>query len=156
MRAVRYHEGMIKIAVLLLALAAVPALAAAPQHFSLTAAYVAPAKPGATGAIAVTFVGHDPDVHINEEPPPRLRLDPEQKVLVDKQAPAPSRGTAFDPANAKYLDIAAPVTFPVALAPGSPKGLHDVAATVTYFYCSKREGWCRKGTTDVSVAVNVP
>lgn len=147
---------MMKIVFPLLALVAVPGLAGAPQHFSLTAAYVAAVKPGASGAIAVTFVGHDPDVHINEEPAPRLRLDPEQKVLLDKQLPAPSRGTAFDPANAKYLDLSAPVTFPIALAPGSPKGLHDVAATVTYFYCSKREGWCRKGTTDVSVPVNVP
>lgn len=147
---------MIKTAVPILALAAVPALAAGPQHFSLKAAYVAPAKPGSPGAIAVTFVGQDPDVHINEEPAPRLRLDPEQRVLVDKQAPAPSRGTAFDAASAKYLDLAAPVTFPVALTTGSPKGLHDVTASVTYFYCSKREGWCRKGTTDVSVAVNVP
>jgi hypothetical protein len=147
---------MMKIVVPLFALAATPALAAAPQHFSVTASYVPPAKAGAPGAIAVTFVGRDPDIHINEEPPPRLRLDPEQKVLLDKQPPPPSRVTPYDPATAKYLDLAAPVTFPVALAPGASKGLHDVDASVTYFYCSKREGWCRKGTSDVSVAVTVP
>jgi hypothetical protein len=147
---------MIKIALPLLALAAVPALAAAPEHFALTAAYVAPAKSDKPGAISVSFVGQDPDVHINEQPAPRLRLDPEQHILVDKQAPAPSRVEPLDPAKVRYLDLAAPVAFPVALAPDAPKGLHSVDASITYFYCSKREGWCRKGTTSVSVAVNVP
>jgi hypothetical protein len=30
-----------------------------------------------------------------------------------------------------------------------------VKATVTYFYCSQREGWCRKGTSDVEFPVDV-
>ena len=31
-----------------------------------------------------------------------------------------------------------------------------VKGTVTYFYCSKREGWCRKGTSEVAFTVAVP
>jgi hypothetical protein len=31
-----------------------------------------------------------------------------------------------------------------------------VKATVTYFYCSKREGWCRKGTAAVDVPLDIP
>jgi hypothetical protein len=31
-----------------------------------------------------------------------------------------------------------------------------VKGNVTYFYCSKREGWCRKGTSEVTFVVNVP
>jgi len=132
------------------------ALAAAPRHFEVGASFVSPARPGADAAVAVTFVALDPDVRVNEEPAPRLKLDPAQAVLVDKQKPVSSRGEAFDPEKARYLDLAAPVLFPVALSPGAPKGSQAVKGSVTYFYCSKREGWCRKGTADVSVAVTVP
>jgi hypothetical protein len=45
------------------------------------------------------------------------------------------------------------VVFPVALAPGAPAGDRDVKAKLTYFYCSKREGWCRKGSAPVEFKV---
>jgi hypothetical protein len=132
------------------------ALAAGPQHFSLTARFEAPAKAGANGSIAVTFVGADPDVHINETPAPRLKLGAEQTVLLDRQPPAPDKIQPYDPDTARYLDLALPVYFPVAIAKGAPRGAQTVPGTVTYFYCSKREGWCRKGSTDVAVTVDVP
>jgi hypothetical protein len=103
--------------------------------------------------VAVTFVPRDPDVKINEEPEPRLKLDPAQAVLVDKQRPPSGTVKSYDPDTAAYLDLSRPVSFPVALAKGAPKGRRTVTATVTYFYCSKREGWCRKGTTEVEFVV---
>ena len=139
-----------------LALLLPAAVAAGPRHFDVGASFVSPARPGADGAVAVTFAALDPDVRVNEEPAPRLKLDPVQAVLVDKQKPGPARAEAFDPEKAHYLDLAAPVLFPVALSPAAPKGPQAVKGSVTYFYCSKREGWCRKGTADVSVAVTVP
>jgi hypothetical protein len=131
-------------------------LGAAREYVTLSANFVAPAKPGGSAAIAVTFIPTDPEVHVNQEPPPRLKLDSAQKVLVDRQLPAPTRGVAFDPDTAKYLDSRTPVSFPVAWAPGAPKGAQSVRASVSYFFCSKREGWCRKGTADVEVPINVP
>ena len=131
-------------------------LAQAGQHFTVRASFVPPAAKGADGSIAVTFTALDPDVHVNEEPAARLKLDEAQSVLVDKQKPAPSRTEAFDPEKARYLDLSAPVLFPVALAAQAPHGDQSVKATVTYFYCSKREGWCRKGTAALDVAVAVP
>jgi hypothetical protein len=130
--------------------------AAAPQHFTVAAAFNAPARAGASGAIKVTFSGRDPEVRINEEPAPRLKLDPDQTVLVDKQPRPPASGPVFDPDKARYLDLALPLSFPVDLAPGAPKGLQPVKGAVTYFYCSKREGWCRKGTAEIEVTVKVP
>ena len=141
---------------LLLGLAPAVLLAAAPQHFTLSAAYQPPAKASGDGAIAVTFVATDPDVHINEAPAPRIKLDPTQGVLVDKQAPLPEHVEPFDPDKVKYIDLSLPVVFPVAIAKGASKGAQSVTASVTYFYCSKRAGWCRKGTTDVDVSLNVP
>ena len=125
------------------------------QHFTLMASYTPAAKAGSDGAIAVTFTARDADVHINENPPARLKLDPEQKVLVDKQAPTPPRAEPFDPEKVRYIDLALPVVFPVALAPGAPKGPQSVKATVVYFYCSKSQGWCRRGSTDIDVPVTV-
>ena len=132
------------------------ALAQAGPHFNVTAAFVPSPPKGGDAAIAVTFAALDPDVRVNEEPAPRLKLDPDQMVLVDKQKPAASGVEAFDPEKAKYLDLSAPVLFPVALSPLASKGGDPVKATVTYFYCSKREGWCRKGTAPVDVSVVVP
>jgi hypothetical protein len=147
---------MTRLSVVAIILAPVVASAAGVQHFTLAASFVPPTKAGAVGAVAVTFTPKDLDVHINEVPPPRLKLDLDQKVLVDKQPAPPARVEPFDPENAKYLDLALPVTFPVALTPGAPKGQQTVKASVVYFYCSKSQGWCRKGSTDVDVPVTVP
>jgi hypothetical protein len=106
--------------------------------------------------VSVLFSPTDPDVHINEEPAPRLKLDPGQVVLVDRQAEAPARAADFDPEKTRYLDLAKPVRFPAAIATKAPKGKQEVAAKVVYFYCSKREGWCRRGTAEVEFTVEVP
>jgi hypothetical protein len=133
---------------------ALAALAAgAPQHFEVTASYAPAAK--RQGAVLVTFKALDPDVVVNEHPEPRLALDPAQKVLVDRQPP-PAKTAPPDPEEGKYLDLSLPVAFPVALAEGAAAGTRPVAGKVTYFYCSKREGWCRKGTSEVDLSVKVP
>jgi hypothetical protein len=136
-----------------LALGAGPARA---DRVEVSARYVPPAKPGANGAVAVTFEPKDPDVHVNHDPAPRLKLDPEQRVLLDKQPPPPRRGGSADVEAAGFFEPGTPVTFAVALAPAAPRGDHEVKATVTYFYCSKREGWCRKGTSELEIPVAVP
>jgi hypothetical protein len=130
-----------------LLVAVVPAaMGAAPaRHFDVTAAFAPPKNTTADGAVAVTFRALDPDVRVNETPAPRLKLDLAQAVLVDKQAPAPSQVPDYDPLTARYLDPAKPVLFAVAIAPTARRGAYDVKASVVYFYCSTREGWCRRG-----------
>jgi len=141
---------------LLLGLAlAARAGSAATSHFALEAAYEPPAKGQSVGAVAVTFSPTDPDVKINEEPSPRLLLDPSQSVLEDKQPP-PKAGMVADPELVKALDLTKPVRFAVAPRAGAPAGDQKVTALVQYFYCSKREGWCRKGKTEVEFSVQVP
>jgi hypothetical protein len=124
------------------------------SYVTLSAEFVAPAKPGANAHVALTLTPRDGDVRVNEEPGPRLKLDAEEAVLADKQAPPP-RFTAYDPDTARYLDPAVPVHLPVAIKATAPRGKHTVKAKVTYFYCSKREGWCRKGNEDVEFPVEV-
>jgi hypothetical protein len=126
---------------------------ARPLHFDVTAAYES-RRPGA-GEVAVRFVAKDPDVKINEHPAPKLKLESGPLALVPPPAP---RAAAAKPAPGEpghYLDLTLPVAFPVTVAPGTSPGEHAARGTITYFYCSKREGWCRKGTAPVSVTVAV-
>lgn len=132
------------------------ALGAAPRHFDVVATFDPPRKAGGLAHVAVRFAALDPDVHINEEPAPRLKLDLTQAVLVDKQAPPPDKTADWDPDNPRYLDLGKPVRFPVAFAPTAPRGGQTVKGTVVYFYCSSREGWCRRGSAEVDVPVTVP
>jgi hypothetical protein len=122
-------------------------------HFQVTAAYEPPAKKGAPGAIVVEFKKLDPDVNINEEPAPRLKFNDAASPLV--APPAKGSGIVPDLANVKYLDLSKPVRFDVPTAPGAAKGLKSVKTSVSYFYCSKRENWCRKGTAEFDLSVVV-
>ena len=120
--------------------------AGASPHFAISAEFRPGKTPGA-GEVAVTFAPKDPDVKINVTPPPRLKLDEGQKVLAEKAAP--KRGGAADE---KYLDLTFPVMFPVSVL-GSAPAAQTVKGALTYYYCSHREGWCRKGTADVEIPV---
>ncbi len=124
------------------------------QHFEVTAAYEAPAKKGAPANLLFEFKQKDPDVYINEEPAPRIKFAAGAPLV----APPPPKGSGVipDPANVKYLDLAKPVRFAVTPAPDAAKGMSRVKTTLSYFYCSKRENWCRKGTADFELAVVLP
>lgn len=115
-------------------------------HFAITTQY-RPGKAAGTGEVAVTFAPKDPDVKINTTPPPRLKLDEGQKLLAEKTEPRKAGAP-----DEKYLDLTFPVVFPVAVT--SPlQGGQTVKGALTYYYCSHREGWCRKGTADVEIPV---
>ena len=124
--------------------------AAASTSVGVSATFVPASRAGAPAAVEVRFAPADPDVHVNRFPPPRLELEPLQGVL--KLSPAPAAKPA--PEGAKYLGPAEPYRFPV-VANGPAAGAQTVKGTVTYFYCSQREGWCRKGSNDVRVSVKL-
>ena len=115
-------------------------------HFAVTAQF-RPGKTAGAGEVAVAFAPKDPDVKINVTPPPRLKLDEGQKLLAEKVAP--KRAGAPDE---KYLDLTFPVVFPVSVL-GSVPAAQTVKGLLTYYYCSHREGWCRKGTADLEIPV---
>jgi hypothetical protein len=142
----------------LLPILLLPAAAAAAglRHFDVVASFVPAEKAGANASVAVSFRPLDPDLRVNETPAPRLKLDLAQVVLVDRQPPARTDVPDYDPLTARYLDLAKPVSFPVAIGPVAPRGEQLVTGSVVFFYCSKREEWCRRGTAEVEIAVRVP
>lgn len=141
-----YHRSMTPLAATLFVALAAPGTAS--PHFDVSATFLRGA--GGREEVAVRFVGADPDVRINEAPPPKLRLEA-GSVLVEKPSPQAKKA-----GEGKYFDLTLPVAFPVATAAGAARGAHMVRGSVTYFYCSKREGWCRKGVADLSFPVTVP
>jgi hypothetical protein len=132
------------------------ALAAGPAHFDLLATFEPPETPGGDAAVAILFRALDPDLKLNETPAPRLRLELTETVLLDRQVPPPRRVPSYDPLTTRYLDLAEPIRFPVAIASTAHRGVQNVDAQVVYFYCSVREAWCRRGVTDVEFTVEVP
>jgi hypothetical protein len=126
----------------------------AASYVSLEATFQPAPKAGAPASIAVTFTSREPDVAVNQEPPPRLALDPAQTVLSLRPVPS-AKPRAQDPEAAHYLEPAIPYGFPVDVKPGTAPGEHAVKGTVTYFYCSRTAGWCRKGSAPVEVSVTV-
>jgi hypothetical protein len=114
-------------------------------HFAVSGEY-RPGKTASAGEVAVTFTARDPDVKINVTPAPRLKLDEAQKVLAER----PTSKRPVD--EEKYIDTTFPVVFPVARL-GPAHGDATVKGSVTYYYCSHREGWCRKGTADLEIPV---
>jgi len=129
--------------------AALPALEASPPspspHFDVSARF-RPGKTAGSGEVAVTSEPKDPDFHLNANPAPRLKLDTTQKLLGDKPGARPSVG------GEKYVDTTFPVVFPVTvLAP--VKGEQAVKGSLVYYYCSQREGWCRRGSAELEIPV---
>ena len=127
-------------------------------HFDVTAEFRA-ARRSAPAEVSVQFVATDPDVKINEFPAPKLKLTagPASVVVPPKAAaPAADKGAPAGSEPGHYLDLTLPVTFPVTLDAAATRGAHEAKGTVTYFYCSKREGWCRKGTAEVAFPIAVP
>lgn len=122
-------------------------------YFGVEATFRPPLKAKRPGAIEVQFTAKDPAIRINEDPAPRIKLEPGQTALIYKE-PAPSSAVpTFTPELATYLDLTRPVSFPVFLGPSAANGTQSVKGIVTFFYCSKKEGWCKKGSSDFEVAV---
>lgn len=137
--------------------ALLPALAFSGSNnsdFSVQPSFMAPKKPSSPATVSIRFKPSNPDVRINEEPAPRLKLDPDQKVLIHKAPEGVMAPPNFDPAFARYLDLNKPITFAVTRAPGAPKGPQTVNGSVVYFYCSKKEGWCKKGSTSFELSID--
>jgi len=120
-------------------------------HFEVSAAYEAPARKGSPAHLVFEFKRKDPDVNVNEDPAPRIKFAAGAPLVAPP--PPKSSGIIPDPANAHYLDLEKAVRFPVTQAPDAAKGMSKVRTTLSYFYCSKRENWCRKGTADFDLPV---
>ena len=131
------------------------AAASGGSDVSVEARYEAPVKAGGPGAIVARLRPSSADLRVNELPAPRLRLEA-GGVLLDRQPKATQHVPLVDPEFARYLDTSQPLRFAVEPAPRAPRGTHLVPAALTFAYCSKKHGWCKKGSERIEVRVTIP
>ncbi|HEX9005849.1 MAG TPA: hypothetical protein VF889_01050 [Bacteroidota bacterium] len=86
-------------------------------------------------------------IHLNADPPARVAFD-SASVLTPvgelQQVTEEDEGTVYTPE---------PLHQRVALRPGARPGRYSVGGTVTYFFCSGTEGWCRRKVEHVQLQV---
>ncbi len=144
---------MLKLAALLLAAVTLPLPQSGREHVGLAATL----EHGAGGErdVVVRFMPLLPSVHVNAEPAPRLALDPEQRLLRESPRTAPPATRLAFP-HGRYLDTRVGVRFPARVVPGAKAGRHTLRGTLTYFYCSVTEGWCRRAQDEVEIEASLP
>lgn len=112
---------------------------ASSQNPSVITTVTIPNQPlarGQTGEIVIVLLPAD-GIHINAEPPVRVSLDSAATVsLVGEPQQILDETTG-------YLDADAEVKQRFRVTKNAAAGTHRLKATITYFYCSDSEGWCK-------------
>jgi hypothetical protein len=102
-------------------------------------------KGGETGELRITFSPEE-GYHINANPPVEFAIDSGKAVLLKGELTQP-----VDRSNG-YLSTRSPVRQTVYVPGTVAPGIHVMKATVTYYYCSDREGWCVRYRQPVSLS----
>lgn len=93
--------------------------------------------PGAASELRITF-RPSKGFHVN--------AIPAMAVEFDSACVARTAGTIVIPADTAtgYLNSVLPVRQPFVLAKSAGRGRATLGGTLTYYYCSDAEGWCRR------------
>jgi len=114
----------------------------------LTPAYKsAPISAGKKGEVAVSF-SLLKDFAINRTPQMSLKLDAIPGVKLDKNV---FMSSPDDPKSKDEYYVDLPV-LKVALT-GSKTGKYEIPGKLTYFFCSKTDGFCSRQTLDVKIPI---
>lgn len=101
---------------------------------------------GATGEMAISFAPAA-GIHINRTPAPEFALD--------SSSAASLSGRLVLPKGTEYLSTAPPVRQQFRLSHDAKPGLVSLKGTLTYYFCSDKEGWCSKYKQPVEIALTV-
>ena len=102
-------------------------------------------KPGETGEITITLSAAE-GYHINANPAVEVKLD-DPRLVILKGVPT----QAIDKSTG-YLSSRSPVRQIFYVPSTTSAGFHVLKGTVTYFYCSDSEGWCRRYRQPISLS----
>jgi hypothetical protein len=107
----------------------------------------APIKAGKKADVAVSFVV-DSRYKINRDPRISIAVTPVAGVTVDKK---PIEASSVDPkAKDEYFVDLPTIKVPVTAAKA---GKFELPAKLTYFFCSKADGFCSKQSVDVKIPI---
>ncbi len=105
-------------------------------------------KRGDSGELHILFSPAD-GIHINSPPPLGVSLDPPRLLRLNG---APLQAT--DRGNA-YLLATLPVRQLFTVSRKARPGTLTLRGTITYYYCSDPEGWCRKSTHPFALSLTI-
>lgn len=104
--------------------------------------------PGASSELRVSF-RPSKGFHVNAVPPMSVEFDSGSAARHDGKIVIPA-----DTATG-YLDPASPVRQPFSVPTSARRGPSTLEGTLTYYYCSDAEGWCRRERVRFAVPVSV-
>jgi hypothetical protein len=103
-------------------------------------------KPGSSSDLHISLKPVS-GIHINLKPAIELKLDSASVVsIIDKPS---------IPKGKEYLDTSTPVTQRLSIPNNLKPGEISVKGTLTYYYCSDKDGWCSKFKQPFTVTLNV-
>lgn len=84
-----------------------------------------------------------------------INLKPALEFTLDSASQAALSGALVLPKGGPYLNTKEPVVQRVALSTKAKPGPLTLKGTLTYFFCSDKEGWCSKYKQPVEIALTV-
>ena len=127
------------------ALLVVAAQAAAPDKLAVSSKVEALGNN--RGKVVVSFRA-DPQYDINRTPPLVVEVESAPGLRWEQVKQSPKDGKPSEGSN--YYGQILPVEFVYTLSSGAPV---EARARVTYFYCSKKDGYCARETKSVAISV---
>ena len=101
---------------------------------------------GAAGEMAISFAPAA-GIHVNSTPAPEFTLDSSSLASLS--------GRLTFPKGTQYLKPASAVKQRFQLSRGAKPGPVTLKGTLTYYFCSDKEGWCSKYKQPVEIALTV-
>jgi hypothetical protein len=127
---------------------------AVPAHFELEVDPVVVA-PGSETTVSLLLSPVD-GVKINRYPRVRLKIPQADGLVVaaegsvgNDKAPPPGQ------MEANYFKKVDPVEVKLSIDDDAPKGMHEISANLTYFYCVAASGFCAPKTVPVEIVLRV-
>ena len=105
-------------------------------------------RPGDRGRVLVSFTPVD-GIHINVDPPVTLTI--RKNSLLSLQG---NPDMTTDKVTG-FLSTETPVGQLFSISHKATPGPHTITGTITYYFCSDTEGWCRKQSQAVTLTLNI-
>ena len=105
-------------------------------------------RPGDRGRVLVSFTPAD-GIHINVDPPVSVKI---QKNSLISLRGNPDMTTDKETG---FLSSGTPVEQLFSVSHKAAPGEHTITGTITYYFCSDTEGWCRKQSQAVTLTLNI-
>ena len=105
-------------------------------------------KAGDTAQLTVKFIPKR-GIYINANPPIDLKIDSSDTIIVKSKPEIPSSG------KSDYFDVTKSIKQSFTLSKKLKTGTVSLRGTLTYFYCSNTDGWCRKYKHPIDMKIKI-